>query len=166
MGSVFPGVRWFEPGTAGWEAQTLPLCYAVPPTCLWSTHQLFSWSKEKIGRRNHFRSTWLMTIMDQIISWQLKWWMDEWWDTTPSKSRLFSFGNSCEQLLLQLSHLFFASTLLIFVLTSKETNKCLKAEIQRDCWQRAFNRLFLVQSLRTDSAKILRISSSQLMFRW
>ena len=26
----FPAVR-FEPGTAGYEARTLPLCYAVPP---------------------------------------------------------------------------------------------------------------------------------------
>ena len=25
------GVPRFEPGTAGWEAQTLPLCYVVPP---------------------------------------------------------------------------------------------------------------------------------------
>ena len=27
-GFVIPAVR-FEPGTAGWEAQTLPLCYVV-----------------------------------------------------------------------------------------------------------------------------------------
>ena len=31
MGSIFPAVTRFEPGTAGWEARTLPLCYAVPP---------------------------------------------------------------------------------------------------------------------------------------
>ena len=29
----FPAVR-FEPGTAGYEARTLPLCYAVPPKLL------------------------------------------------------------------------------------------------------------------------------------
>ena len=30
LGSIFPAAR-FEPGTAGCEARTLPLCYAVPP---------------------------------------------------------------------------------------------------------------------------------------
>ena len=30
FGFVFPAVR-FKPGTAGYKARTLPLCYAVPP---------------------------------------------------------------------------------------------------------------------------------------
>ena len=30
-GSFFKAVR-FDPGMAGWEARTLPLCYTVPPT--------------------------------------------------------------------------------------------------------------------------------------
>ena len=33
LGFIFPAVR-FEPGTAGYEARTLPLCYAVPPSQL------------------------------------------------------------------------------------------------------------------------------------
>ena len=28
---LFTAVQGIEPGTAGWEARTLPLCYAVPP---------------------------------------------------------------------------------------------------------------------------------------
>ena len=31
LGSIFPAAR-FKPGTAGCEARTLPLCYAVPPS--------------------------------------------------------------------------------------------------------------------------------------
>ena len=32
MGSIFfPAVRRFKPGTAGWEARTLPLCYMPSP---------------------------------------------------------------------------------------------------------------------------------------
>ena len=31
----WPADRGIEPGTAGWEAQTLPLCYAVPQTITW-----------------------------------------------------------------------------------------------------------------------------------
>ena len=36
-----------KPGTAGWEARTLPLCYAVPPKVRlinnWAEHFIFKW---------------------------------------------------------------------------------------------------------------------------
>ena len=41
--SIFlPADRGIEPGTAGWETRTLPLCYAVPPG---NTDDKFEWPR-------------------------------------------------------------------------------------------------------------------------